>query len=130
MKALLLESGHLKLRKLPDSPLGDGDARIRVRAAGICATDLHILSGRIKFEKSPRILGHEIAGVVESAGNSVSPDWVGKNVIVDPVIGCGLCPWCHSGRKLLCQNGGELGTTGGDGGYAEYVTVPASNLYL
>src|ERR1700691_6085200 len=103
MKALVIETGRLKLQELSMGPLGDTEARIRVRAAGICATDLHILSGRIKFEKAPRILGHEVAGTVESVGNAVSSDWIGKNVIVDPVIGCGACFWCHSGRKLLCQ---------------------------
>jgi threonine dehydrogenase-like Zn-dependent dehydrogenase len=130
MKALVIEAGRLKLTELPVGLLSDGQVRVRVRVAGICATDLHILSGRIILEKTPRILGHEIAGVVESVGKGVSPDWAGKNVIVDPVIGCGVCSWCHSGRKLLCRNGGELGTTGGDGGYAEYVTVPATNLYV
>jgi len=130
MKALVIEAGRLKLTELPLEPLDNGEVRVRVRAAGICATDLHILSGRIKFEKTPRILGHEIAGIVETIGKGVSPDWLGKKVIVDPVIGCGLCSWCHTGRKLLCRNGGELGTTGGDGGYAEYVTVPATNLYV
>jgi Zn-dependent alcohol dehydrogenase len=116
MKALVIEAGRLKLTELPVEPLDNGEVRVRVRATGICATDLHILSGRIKFEKTPRILGHEIAGIVETVGKGVSPDWIGKNVIVDPVIGCGLCAWCHAGRKLLCRNGGELGTTGGDGG--------------
>jgi threonine dehydrogenase-like Zn-dependent dehydrogenase len=129
MKALVREAEILKLMDIPAAPLGDGDARVRVRAAGICATDLHILSGRIKFEKAPRILGHEISGTVESVGKAAASAWVAKNVVVDPVIGCGLCSWCRSGRKLLCRGGGELGTTGGDGGYAEYVTVPAANLY-
>lgn len=130
MKALVIQTGRLKLTELPVEPLDNREVRVRVRAAGICATDLHILSGRITFERAPRILGHEIAGVVESIGKDVSPGWAGKNVIVDPVIGCGVCSSCHSGRKLLCRNGGELGTTGGDGGYAEYVTVPATNLYV
>jgi threonine dehydrogenase-like Zn-dependent dehydrogenase len=130
MKALIIQKGHLKLEELPVRRLDNGAVRVRVRAAGICATDLHILSSRIKFERTPRILGHEVAGIVESVGKGVSADWAGKSVVVDPVIGCGTCYWCHSGRKLLCRNGGELGTTGGDGGYAEYVTVPATNLYV
>lgn len=130
MKALVIEGSGMKLQEVPLGPLGDGDARVRVRAAGICATDLHILSGRFKFHESPRILGHEVAGVVESVGKDLPGDWIGNNVIVDPVIGCGLCSLCRSGRKLLCRNGGELGTTGGDGGYAEYVTIPATSLYV
>ena len=130
MKALVKAAETLKLMDIPDAPMGDGDARVRVRAAGICATDLHILSGRIKFERAPRVLGHEISGIVESVGKAVPSAWAGKNVIVDPVIGCGLCSTCRSGRRLLCRSGGELGTTGGNGGYAETVTVPATNLYI
>jgi threonine dehydrogenase-like Zn-dependent dehydrogenase len=129
MKALLIEAGRLQLQELTVAAPGAADARVRVRAAGICATDLHILSGRIKFARPPRVLGHEVAGVVECVGTGVARGWLGKNVVVDPVIGCGLCTWCRAGRKLLCQDGGEIGTTGGDGGYAEYVTVPMSNLY-
>jgi threonine dehydrogenase-like Zn-dependent dehydrogenase len=129
MKAVVRAAETLSLLDIPAAPPGDGDARVRVRAVGICATDLHIISGRIKFARAPRILGHEISGTVESVGKAVPSSWIGKNVVVDPVIGCGLCSWCRSGRKLLCRSGGELGTTGGDGGYAECVTVPATNLH-
>src|SRR5262245_47628510 len=129
MKALVREAERLVLREIPEAPPDDREARVRVRAAGSCATDLHILSGKIRFDNAPRILGHELAGTVESVGRSLSSAWVGKNVIVDPVVGCGLCSWCRSGRKLFCRDGGELGTTGGDGGYAECVTVPAVNLH-
>ncbi len=129
MKALVIRDGHLELQERPCRPPGWGEALVRVRAVGICATDLHLLDGSQRFDRIPQVLGHEIAGVVESVGGGVSSDWVGSRVIVDPVIGCGMCPYCHAGRKLLCKAGGELGTTGGDGGYAEYVTVPAANLY-
>lgn len=129
MKALVVQTNQLRLQELPVIEPPVRSARVRVRAAGICATDLHILSGKIKFARAARVLGHEIAGTVESVGKEVTTDWIGKSVIVDPVVGCGECPWCHSGRKLLCQTGGELGSAGGDGGYAEYVTVPSANLY-
>jgi threonine dehydrogenase-like Zn-dependent dehydrogenase len=129
MKALVIRDGLLELQERPCRPAGWGEAVVRVHAVGICATDLHLLDGSQRFSRIPQVLGHEIAGVVESVGGGVSPDWVGSRVIVDPVIGCGICPYCHAGRKLLCKAGGELGTTGGDGGYAEYVTVPAANLY-
>ncbi len=129
MKALVREENNLRLAEIPEPPLGDREARVLVRAAGICATDLHLLSGRISFEKMPRVLGHEIAGIVDSVGRDVPRELAGRRVIVDPVVGCGLCADCRAGRKLLCREGGELGTTGGDGGYAETVTVPAANLY-
>jgi len=129
MKALVIEDGHLELQERPCRPPDRGEALVRVHAVGICATDLHLLDGRQRFDRVPQVLGHEISGVVESVGRDVPSDWMGTRVIVDPVIGCGLCPYCRAGRKLLCKTGGELGTTGGDGGYAEYVTVPAANLY-
>jgi threonine dehydrogenase-like Zn-dependent dehydrogenase len=130
MKALVIKDGHLELQERPRRSPGWGEALVRVRAVGICATDLHLLDGTQKFERSPQVLGHEIAGVVESVGGGgFSSDWKGSRVIVDPVVGCGVCPYCHAGRKLLCKAGGELGTTWGDGGYAEYVIVPATNLH-
>jgi threonine dehydrogenase-like Zn-dependent dehydrogenase len=129
MKALVIKDGHLELQERPCRSPGWGEALVRVRAAGICATDLHLLAGSHRFDRIPQVLGHEIAGVVAQIGGAVPSHWMGSRVIVDPVIGCGACPYCHAGRKLLCQAGGELGTTGGDGGYAEYVTVPAANLY-
>jgi len=129
MKALVMTNGHLELQERPCRPPGWGEALVRVRAVGICATDLHLLDGSQRFERSPQVLGHEICGVVEGTGGGVPSPWTGRRVIVDPVIGCGACPDCHAGRKLLCKSGGELGTTGGDGGYAEYVTVPAANLH-
>jgi threonine dehydrogenase-like Zn-dependent dehydrogenase len=129
MKALVIKDGHLELQERPCRPLGWGEALVRVHAVGICATDLHLLDGSQRFDRIPQVLGHEISGVVEKTGGGVPSHWMGSRVIVDPVIGCGVCPYCHAGRKLLCKAGGELGTTGGDGGYAEYVTVPAMNLY-
>jgi threonine dehydrogenase-like Zn-dependent dehydrogenase len=130
MKALIREAGSLRLADLPDPCPGHGQARVRVHAAGICATDLHILSGKVSFDGMPRVLGHEIAGVVDVVGDAVPPELIGMRVAVDPVVGCGLCRWCRSGRKLLCRDGGELGTTGGDGGYAEFVTIPTANLHI
>lgn len=128
MKALIREASSLRLTDLPDPTPGHGQARVRVHAAGICATDLHILSGKLSFDGMPRVLGHEVAGIVDAVGEAVPTELLGTRVAVDPVVGCGLCSWCRSGRKLLCRDGGELGTTGGDGGYAEFVTVPAANL--
>ena len=129
MKTLVITDKQLRLEQREIRPPREGECLVRVRAVGICATDLHLLDGRLKFDKMPAIPGHEVAGVVEKVGPGVDHAWLGRKVVVDPVIGCGTCIYCHAGRKLLCRQGGELGTTGGDGGYAEYVTVPAINLY-
>lgn len=123
MKALVMRDRHLRLE---DRPGAEGEVGVRVRAVGVCATDLHILDGRMTFDRVPEVLGHEIAGIVETGPD----EWIGRRVVVDPVIGCSACSDCRAGRKLLCRTGGELGTTGGDGGYAEHVAVPAANVLV
>ena len=126
MRALVWSgSDHLELQERPPRPPGPKEALVRIRAAGISAIDLHLMSGRLSIAKPPKVLGHEIAGVVE---DSPQEGWVGRRVIVDPAIGCGKCAFCKADRKKLCDRGGELGATGGDGGYAECVTVPVANL--
>jgi L-iditol 2-dehydrogenase len=102
---------------------------VRVRAAGICTTDLHMITGELQFAEPPWILGHEIAGTVEEIGAEVS-DWeIGDRVIVDPVVTCGNCRYCQNGKKYLCPEGGELGTNFGQGGYGQFVAVKPVNLY-
>ncbi len=109
--------------------LADDEALIRVRAAGICSTDLHMVSGKLDFAKPPWVLGHEIAGTIEQVGPRVAGWRAGDRVVVDPVVGCGSCRSCLSGRKHSCPNGGEIGTTIGSGGYGAYVVAKAGNLY-
>jgi threonine dehydrogenase-like Zn-dependent dehydrogenase len=116
---------RLELQERPPRPPGPREALVRVKAAGISATDLQLMNGRLPFAKPPKVLGHEIAGVVEA---SPVKEWIDRRVIVNPVTGCGRCAHCKADRKVLCDKAGKLGTTGGDGGYAEYVTVPVANL--
>ncbi|NBD27111.1 zinc-dependent alcohol dehydrogenase [Paenibacillus glycinis] len=121
-----------KLEEVADWPApapADDEVLVRVRAAGICSTDLHMVSGRLDFAKPPWVLGHEIAGTVERVGTRVSGWQAGDRVVVDPVVGCGRCRSCQSGRKYLCPAGGELGTTIGSGGYGAYVAAKPGNLY-
>jgi L-iditol 2-dehydrogenase len=126
MRALVWSGpDRLELQERPQRPPGPKEALVRVKAAGISATDLQLMDGRLSIAKPPRVLGNEIAGVVEA---SPVKEWGGRRVIVDPVTGCGRCAYCKTDRKALCDKGTALGTTGGDGGYAEFVTVPVANL--
>ncbi|HZG74499.1 MAG TPA: alcohol dehydrogenase catalytic domain-containing protein [Paenibacillus sp.] len=103
--------------------------KVQVMAEGVCMTDIEMVRGRLKFAKPPWILGHEMAGIVTEAGALASEWKPGDRVVVDPVVTCGSCRYCATGKKYLCAGGGELGTTYGSGGYGQYVLVPASNLY-
>jgi len=130
MKALVWHGGNaldVEERVLTTPPAGS--VHVRVRASGVCATDLHIMAGRMPDLRPPKVFGHEFAGEVHTLGAGVNADLLGRRVLVDPVIGCGACVYCRAGRKILCRAGGELGTSGSDGGHAEFVTVPAANLY-
>lgn len=114
----------------PEPRWADDEVLVRVRAAGVCTTDLHMVSGKLAFGRPPWVLGHEIAGTVERVGPRAAGDWqAGDRVVVDPVFGCGACRECRAGRKYLCASGGELGTTVDGGGYGQFVACKGENLY-
>lgn len=111
-------------------PLGDPhEVRVRVAAAGVCATDVHIIQGKLKFADPPLVLGHEFAGLVEECGPAVTAVRPGQRVKCDSVCGCGACAWCRRGATQFCAAGSEFGITR-DGGWAEWVVAPERNLHL
>ncbi|UCB45814.1 MAG: alcohol dehydrogenase catalytic domain-containing protein [Spirochaetota bacterium] len=103
---------------------------LKVRAAGICGTDLHILSGTHPHAHPPLVPGHEFAGEVYKIGKGVDKKLIGARVGSDSYVGCGECMYCRSKKTQLCEKGTrELGVNI-DGGWTEYLTVPVENLYL
>ena len=106
----------LEMRELPDPLPGSGQVLLRVRACGVCRTDLHVADGELPQPKVPLVLGHEIVGVVESggtrfaAGTRVGVPWLGWT--------CGECEECRAGRENLCRRARFTGYQI-DGGYAE-----------
>ncbi|MBP1989436.1 zinc-dependent alcohol dehydrogenase [Paenibacillus eucommiae] len=110
-----------------DEP-GAGKVEVRIKAIGICGTDLHIMDGHFPFGSPPQPLGHELSGVVERVGKDVA-GWVpGTRVCIDPLIGCGVCMECLSGSKHRCPEGVEIGLHI-PGGWQQFLHVPADNLY-
>jgi len=106
---------------------GHGEVLLRVQAAGVCGTDLHILDGMIKPHSYPMTLGHEAAGVVVAAGPGTAVGQ-GDRVAVYNKIFCGQCEQCLGGRNNMCDNEpGQLGFNQ-DGGDQEYVLVPERNV--
>lgn len=104
-----------------------GEVRVQVTASGICHTELHFKSGLLNLGVAPITLGHEVVGRIVAIGEDVSPDRLGERVIVYYYVGCGACRYCRVGEEQLCpQVRAEYGFVS-DGGYAEYVTVPARN---
>jgi 2-desacetyl-2-hydroxyethyl bacteriochlorophyllide A dehydrogenase len=116
----------LKIEQVPVPKFGDNDVLVRVKAAGICGSEIHVWKGRDKSGFFPRTLGHEGAGVVEKVGSNVKGTVPGQRVLLDYNVTCGVCRFCRSGRENLCTNLEYIGYQR-DGTYQEYISVPAKN---
>jgi L-iditol 2-dehydrogenase len=134
MKALLLkEYMKLELADMPQPDIGPSDVLVRVRACGICGSDVHGLDGSTGRRIPPLVMGHEAAGVVETVGREVAGYKPGDRVTFDSTVSCGNCHFCRRGEINLCDNRQVLGVSCGDyrrnGAFAEYVAVPANIVY-
>ena len=124
--ARIHEDLTLRVEDVATPEPGFGEVLVRIQAAGVCGTDLHILDGMIKPDPYPMILGHEAAGVIESVGEGVSSG-VGDRVAIYNKIFCGHCEQCLKGRTNICDAEAEQLGFNRDGGDAEYVCVPDAN---
>jgi threonine dehydrogenase-like Zn-dependent dehydrogenase len=125
MRALVFDK---TLRLVDDHPRPEprpGEALVRVSLAGICNTDMEITKGYQEFRGVP---GHEFVGVVESVADAHT-DLLGKRVVGEINIGCGVCEYCQSGLGNHCPRRTVLGIIKRDGAMAEYLTLPIGNLH-
>jgi propanol-preferring alcohol dehydrogenase len=120
------EDLSLRVDEIDDPTPGPGEVAVRIGAAGVCGTDLHILDGMIKPDPYPMTLGHEAAGTVAAIGQGVSLP-VGSEVAIYNKIFCGRCEQCLRGRTNICDNEPEQLGFNRDGGDAELVVVPEKN---
>lgn len=130
MRAMVLPHFNepLQLRTMPTPEIGRDDALVRVIACGLCATDLKIAAGKLQGAQPPLIMGHEPGGVVEAVGNEVRNVKVGDHVAVALYITCGACDFCRTNQENLCAAAERLGWER-QGGFAEFVKVPARNVF-
>jgi threonine dehydrogenase-like Zn-dependent dehydrogenase len=145
MKAAVLENAeNLIVRDVPDPVISPREALIRVRAVGVCGTDLHLFRGQANYNLDsdgrpipltvhPQILGHEFSGEVLETGREVKDLKPGDRVLCDQGRNCHshgrspLCSYCASGDSHQCQYYAEHGITGLPGALAEYIAMPALN---
>ncbi len=129
MKAIVYEGPRkLVLKDVPKPRLGPRDLLIKVKAAGICGSDLEMARGNRPDVVPPRIPGHEIAGQVAEAGGQTTRFQVGDRVVVEPIISCGRCRNCRVGRYNICNELKFLGVHT-DSAFAEYVVIPEQRAY-
>lgn len=131
MRAMVLErfGEPLQLREVAVPEPAPGAVLVKVAACGLCGSDLEIAAGKLKGPQVPLIMGHEPAGTVAALGPGVTNVSVGDHVVVALYVTCGQCDYCRTNRDNLCTDlvgrpGFEL-----DGAFAEYLTVPARNLF-
>ena len=118
---------ELEVRRVPMIQIEEDEVLIKVAYAGICPWDVRAFSGLSSSVAFPRILGHEMAGVVMEVGKNVKVIKPGQRVVPDMGIKCGVCKACRSGRENRCQNPvfRQYG-----GGFADYVRVPERNVHI
>jgi L-iditol 2-dehydrogenase len=134
MNALLLtEYLHLELTPMPEPSIGPDDVLVKVKACGICGSDVHGFDGSTGRRIPPLVMGHEASGVVAQAGHAVTDLSVGERVTFDSTIYCGHCFYCAAGQVNLCDNREVLGVSPGTyrrhGAFAEFVSVPRRIVY-
>ena len=113
-------------RAIPD--VKEDQVLVKVKAAGICGSDVHIYHGKNAFASYPRVVGHEFAGEIVKIGSKVKNLEIGDRVAVDPVVSCGHCYPCRIGRHNVCKTLNVLGVHR-DGGYQEYIAVTGTSAY-
>ena len=118
----------IEIKDLPMPEISDEEAIIKVRAAGVCVTDYHVISGKLKIGEPPNVQGHEICGEVYEIKTARTDIKVGQRCVIATSLGCGHCDMCRAGKQYLCSENSEIGYYPHNGGYAEYVKVPVSAI--
>jgi L-iditol 2-dehydrogenase len=134
MKALVLQQyNSLQIEDVPQPDCGPDEVLLRVRACGICGSDIHGMDGSTGRRRPPIIMGHEAAGEIAVVGSGVRGFQTGDRVTFDSTVYCGRCQYCIAGDIHLCDNRRVLGVSCEEyrqhGAFAQYVAVPARILY-
>ena len=123
--AVYYNNRDVRLAEMAVPKIGPGELLVRIRASGICGSDL---MEWYRIKKAPLVLGHEIAGEIVEVGAGVAQFHIGERVFVSHHVPCGQCRYCHAGHQSVCE---MLRTTHFDpGGFAEYIRVPRINVEL
>lgn len=118
----------LEMQEIPLPQPSAGEVLVRIKAAGICHSDAHYRAGRSRVEPLPLTLGHEVAGIIEQAGEGANQFKPGDRVCLHYLATCGTCAWCCQGNEQFCETGRMIGKYR-DGGYAEFIAVPERSVF-
>ncbi|MBO8165023.1 MAG: alcohol dehydrogenase catalytic domain-containing protein [Brevibacillus sp.] len=130
MKAVFVEAAYqVKVKEIEEQQVRADEVVIKVKAAGICGSDIHTYKGLHPFRKPPVIIGHEVAGEIVKVGEAVTTLKIGDRVTVEPQTGCGNCEYCLSGKVNFCEQRGAPGVGNWYGTMAEYFVAPENCVF-
>ncbi|EWH11756.1 alcohol dehydrogenase GroES-like protein [Catenovulum agarivorans DS-2] len=129
MKSVVCNQPHeLSLHNVDKPSPQAGEVLVKIRAIGVCGTDIHAYKGQQPYFSYPRVLGHELSGVIAQVGENTQSK-VGQSVYIIPYVSCGECFACQSGKPNCCSNIEVIGVHR-DGGMCEYIAVPESAIVV
>jgi len=130
MKAARFYGGKdIRLETLSEPVPNPGEVLVKVKATGICGSELHGYHAKTTTPQLPRTAGHELAGQVVALGEGVTKHQTGARVAVEPIVPCNDCPECLSGNYNICSKLEHIGSIVRGGGFAEYMVAPEDNVY-
>jgi (R,R)-butanediol dehydrogenase/meso-butanediol dehydrogenase/diacetyl reductase len=129
----------VRVEDIAEPTVGSDEVLVDIGAAGICGSDLHeYTAGPISIPTdsphpltgvtTPVPMGHEFGGTIGEIGENVREVTVGDVVAVNPILSCGDCPYCNTGRQNICESLGFIGLSGGGGGFSQRIVVPSQNV--
>ncbi|MEX2682618.1 MAG: zinc-dependent alcohol dehydrogenase family protein [Candidatus Sigynarchaeota archaeon] len=129
MKAAIIKKKRvLSVENIEQPKIAGNEVLVKIKASGVCGTDVHVYEDEVPIAKLPVIPGHEFCGEVEAIGRDIKDIKIGDRIAVEPNLFCGQCHFCRTAKKHFCENWAAVGLTR-SGGFAEYCAVPRQAVY-
>lgn len=126
--AVMTKPFSIVFQDVPRPEPADHEVLVKVKAAGICGSDVHFYDGSNPYGRYPQIFGHELSGVIEKTGAAVTQRSPGERVAIEPAIPCGSCYPCRKGRTNACVNIDMIGSVR-KGGFADFIAIPETHVH-
>jgi 2-desacetyl-2-hydroxyethyl bacteriochlorophyllide A dehydrogenase len=127
--AIMTKPFTIEFQEVEKPNLGPKDVLVKIKAAGICGSDVHFYDGSNPYANYPQIFGHELSGVIEKIGSEVTTRKIGERVVIEPAIPCGKCYPCRIRKTNVCVNLDMIGSVR-KGGFADYLALPENHVHV
>lgn len=129
LAAVMTKPFSIEFQDIPLPELGPNEVLVKVKAAGICGSDVHFYDGSNPYAKYPQVFGHELSGVIEKVGLQVTKRKIGERVAIEPAVPCKNCYPCRIGKWNACVDINMIGSVR-KGGFADFLAVPETHVHV